>query len=46
MIESGGVPGKGGTRASIQKLFPRVPENDGINESPKIVESGRVPGKV
>ena len=33
MIESGRVPGKGRIRASIQKLFPRVPENCRIYES-------------
>ena len=46
MIESGGVPGKGGIRASILKLFPRVPEIGRIYESTeKTVASGRVPGK-
>ena len=32
MIESGHVPGKGRIRASILKLFPRVPEKGRIDE--------------
>ena len=55
MIESGHVPGKGRIRASILKLFPRVPKNARISvstgkwQSPgdyrKMVESERLPGK-